>query len=43
VGRLLAPREQVLITSSCGMNHLPRDVANGKLEAMAQARDILRG
>jgi 5-methyltetrahydropteroyltriglutamate--homocysteine methyltransferase len=35
--------EQTLITSSCGMNHLSRDVAAGKLEAMAGARDILRG
>jgi 5-methyltetrahydropteroyltriglutamate--homocysteine methyltransferase len=34
--------EQTLITSSCGMNHLSRDVASGKLAAMAQARDILR-
>ena len=35
--------EQTLITSSCGMNHLPREIAYGKLEAMAKARDILRG
>jgi 5-methyltetrahydropteroyltriglutamate--homocysteine methyltransferase len=37
------PSEQTLITSSCGMNHLPREVAYGKLAAMAGARDILRG
>lgn len=37
------PKEQTLITSSCGMNHLPRDVANGKLAAMAGARGLLRG
>ena len=37
------PEEQTLITSSCGMNHLPREVAFGKLAAMAQARDLLRG
>ena len=36
------PEEQTLITSSCGMNHLPREVAFGKLAAMAQARDLLR-
>lgn len=37
------PREQTLLTSSCGMNHLPRHIALGKLTAMAKARDILRG
>lgn len=37
------PPEQTLITSSCGMNHLPREIAFGKLSAMAGARDILRG
>lgn len=37
------PSEQTLIMSSCGMNHLPREVAYGKLAAMAGARDILRG
>jgi 5-methyltetrahydropteroyltriglutamate--homocysteine methyltransferase len=36
------PREQILITSSCGMNHLPRHIAEGKLAAMAGARDLLR-
>jgi 5-methyltetrahydropteroyltriglutamate--homocysteine methyltransferase len=30
----LAP-EQTLITSTCGMNHLSRDIAFGKLKAMA--------
>jgi 5-methyltetrahydropteroyltriglutamate--homocysteine methyltransferase len=35
--------EQTLITSSCGMNHLPRHIALGKLQAMTRARDILRG
>jgi 5-methyltetrahydropteroyltriglutamate--homocysteine methyltransferase len=34
--------EQTLITSSCGMNHLPRHIANGKLESMAKAKAILR-
>lgn len=37
------PREQTLITSSCGMNHLPRGVAMGKLRAMAGAKAILCG
>ena len=37
------PPEQTPITSSCGMNHLSREVAFGKLAAMAGARDILRG
>ncbi|MBA2375505.1 MAG: hypothetical protein M3494_05060 [Actinomycetota bacterium] len=37
------PEEQTLITSSCGMNHLTRNVANGKLAAMAGARNLLRG
>lgn len=34
--------EQTLITSSCGMNHLPREVAFGKLRAMADAERMLR-
>ncbi len=36
----LAP-EQTLITSSCGLNHLPRHIAFGKLQAMARAKTIL--
>jgi len=36
----LAP-EQTLITSSCGMNHLPRHIAYGKLRAMVGAKKIL--
>lgn len=39
--RWLAP-EQTLLTTTCGLNHLPRHVAFGKLEALAQARDRLR-
>jgi 5-methyltetrahydropteroyltriglutamate--homocysteine methyltransferase len=35
--------EQVIITSSCGFNHLPRHVALGKLRAMVKAQSILRG
>jgi 5-methyltetrahydropteroyltriglutamate--homocysteine methyltransferase len=33
--------EQTLITSSCGMNHLPRNIAFGKLQAMAGAKAML--
>jgi 5-methyltetrahydropteroyltriglutamate--homocysteine methyltransferase len=38
----LAP-EQTIITSSCGFNHLPRHIAFGKLNAMAQAKRMLGG
>ncbi len=38
----LAP-EQTMITSSCGMNHLPRQIAFGKLKAMTEAKGILTG
>lgn len=37
------PPEQTLITSSCGMNHLSRETAFGKLKAMADAEHMLRG
>jgi 5-methyltetrahydropteroyltriglutamate--homocysteine methyltransferase len=40
--RWLAP-EQVIVTSSCGFNHLPRNVAFGKLQAMSDAKRILGG
>jgi 5-methyltetrahydropteroyltriglutamate--homocysteine methyltransferase len=40
--RWLAP-EQTIITSSCGLNHLPRHVALGKLKAMTEAKAILSG
>jgi methionine synthase II (cobalamin-independent) len=33
--------EQTLITSSCGMNHLRRGTAFGKLKAMTGAKQIL--
>ncbi|HEV8028116.1 MAG TPA: hypothetical protein VGP50_11835 [Stellaceae bacterium] len=39
--RWLAP-EQTIITSSCGLNHLPRHVALGKLRAMTEAKAILQ-
>jgi len=38
----LAP-EQTIVTSSCGLNHLPRPVAFGKLQAMTEAKRILGG
>jgi 5-methyltetrahydropteroyltriglutamate--homocysteine methyltransferase len=40
--RWLAP-EQTIITSSCGFNHLPRQIALGKLRAMTEAKAILGG
>ncbi|MGH6980434.1 MAG: hypothetical protein ACREFC_04435 [Stellaceae bacterium] len=40
--RWLAP-DQILITSSCGFNHLPRHVALGKLRAISEAKQILTG
>ena len=40
--RWLSP-DQTLITSSCGMNHLPRSVAFGKLKAITGASAALRG
>jgi 5-methyltetrahydropteroyltriglutamate--homocysteine methyltransferase len=40
--RWLAP-EQTVITSSCGLNHLPRHIALGKLQAMSEAKAILGG
>jgi 5-methyltetrahydropteroyltriglutamate--homocysteine methyltransferase len=38
----LAP-DQTMITSSCGLNHLPRHIALGKLRAMTAAKKILSG
>jgi 5-methyltetrahydropteroyltriglutamate--homocysteine methyltransferase len=38
----LAP-EQTIVTSSCGFNHLPRQVAAGKMSAMSEAKRILGG
>jgi 5-methyltetrahydropteroyltriglutamate--homocysteine methyltransferase len=37
------PPEQTLITSSCGLNHLPRHIAFGKLQAMVAAKSALGG
>ena len=38
----LAP-EQTIVTASCGFNHLPRQVAYGKMRAMTAAKRILGG
>lgn len=40
--RRLAP-EQTVITSSCGLGHLPRQAAMGKLVAITKAERILGG
>jgi 5-methyltetrahydropteroyltriglutamate--homocysteine methyltransferase len=40
--RWLAP-EQTIVTSSCGFNHLPQQVAFGKLQAMSAAKRLLGG
>lgn len=37
------PPEQTLITSSCGLNHLRRGIAFGKLQAITGAKRILLG
>lgn len=34
--------EQVILAPDCGMKYLPRDVADGKLQAMVKAAEILR-
>jgi len=40
--RWLAP-EQTIVTSSCGLNHLSRQTAFGKLKAMSEAKRVLGG
>jgi 5-methyltetrahydropteroyltriglutamate--homocysteine methyltransferase len=37
------PEEQIVIATDCGMKYLPRDVAMGKMRAMAGAARLLRG
>ena len=34
--------EQVVLAPDCGMKYLPREVAQGKLESMVQAAQMLR-
>ena len=40
--RWLVP-EQTIVTSSCGLNHLPQRTAFGKLKAMTEAKRVLGG
>ena len=40
LGRL--PLERMVVAPDCGMKYLPRDVAFGKMQAMAGAAKILR-
>jgi 5-methyltetrahydropteroyltriglutamate--homocysteine methyltransferase len=35
------PPDQTMITSSCGLSHLERRIAFGKLRAMAEAKQVL--
>ena len=35
------PPEQTIVTSSCGLNHLPRQTAFAKLKAMAAAKPVI--
>ena len=35
--------EQTIVTSSCGLNHLPQHIAFGKLQAMSAAKRLLGG
>ena len=37
----IAP-EQVILAPDCGMKYLPRDVAQGKLQSMVAAAQMLR-
>jgi 5-methyltetrahydropteroyltriglutamate--homocysteine methyltransferase len=34
--------EQVILAPDCGMKYLPREVAQGKLQAMVEGAKILR-
>ncbi len=36
------PAERLVLAPDCGMKYLPRDVASGKLAAMAEAAARLR-
>ena len=37
------PPEQLMLAPDCGMKYLPRDVAFGKLQAMVQGVELVRG
>ena len=36
------PPERLMLAPDCGMKYLPRDVAFGKLQAMAEGVDLVR-
>jgi 5-methyltetrahydropteroyltriglutamate--homocysteine methyltransferase len=38
----VVPPERLVVTPDCGMKYLPRDVAFGKLKALAQGAGIVR-
>ena len=35
--------DQTMITTSCGLNHLPRHIAFGKLKVISDAKNLLGG
>jgi len=37
-----APAENIIVAPDCGMKYLPRDVAFGKMQAMAAGAAIVR-
>jgi len=37
------PAEHIVLAPDCGMKYLPRESADGKLAALAQAASLLRG
>ena len=42
-GLEVVPAQRLIIAPDCGMKYLPRDVAYGKLKAMCDATEIVRG
>lgn len=41
VAEIIGP-ERIWVNPDCGLNHLPRDVAFGKLKAMAEGRRLAK-
>jgi 5-methyltetrahydropteroyltriglutamate--homocysteine methyltransferase len=37
------PAEDIIVAPDCGMKYLPREVAFGKMRALAEGARILRG
>jgi 5-methyltetrahydropteroyltriglutamate--homocysteine methyltransferase len=37
-----APAERIIVAPDCGLKYLPRDVAYGKMKAMADGAALLR-